>query len=137
MHVRTIDLESWPRKQHFDKFRDCHVPHFTMCADVDLTALRRAAKLRAVPITTAIVYVVTRAANDIPEFRQRIRGETVVEHAVVHPSSTVLVADDLFSFCPFTYTTDFMEFADHVATRIAEVVERPSLEELPGRLDHL
>ena len=135
--MRTIDLDRWPRKAHFEKFRDCHVPHFTMCADVDLTALRRAAKQRVVPITAAIVYVVTRAANDIPEFRQRIRGETVVEHDVVHPSATVLVANDLFSFCPFTYTSDFMQFADHVAARITEVTERPSLEELPGRDDLL
>jgi chloramphenicol O-acetyltransferase type A len=60
-----------------------------MCAEVDLTVFRAAVTQEGASFTTAIVYVIARAANDIPEFRQRIRGDTVVEHDVVHPSTTI------------------------------------------------
>jgi len=36
------------------------------------------------PVTVAIVYVISRAANAIPEFRYRIRAGDVIEHQVVH-----------------------------------------------------
>jgi chloramphenicol O-acetyltransferase type A len=108
-----------------------------MCADVDITDTHRAAKQRGIPITAAIVYVTARAANDIPEFRYRIRGDTVVEHAVVHPASTVLIDGGLFSFCFYDYTKDFSVFAAHYAEMTAWVQRNPTLEDPPGRDDLL
>lgn len=135
--MRTVDMQSWPRREHFAKFAAFHQPHFNVCADVEVTALRQAVKERDVSFTAALVYVVARVSNDIPEFRYRIRGETVVEHEVVHPSVTILVDEDLFSFCSFDYSEDFSVFASHVAKRIAQVKEQPTLAELPQRDDLL
>mgnify|MGYP001811865945 FL=1 len=135
--MREIDVETWPRREHFETFHSFHNPHFTMCADVDVTALMSASRQGGVSVTAAIVYVVARSANDIPEFRQRIRDHTVVEHARVHPSTTILVDDDIFSFCSLDYTDDFAAFASHVEERILHVKEHPTLAELPGRDDLL
>jgi chloramphenicol O-acetyltransferase type A len=65
------------------------------------------------------VYVLSRAANAIPEFRYRIRAEKVVEHEIVHPSTTILTDEDLFSFCIFNYIEDFSLFAARAAEQIA------------------
>jgi chloramphenicol O-acetyltransferase type A len=108
-----------------------------MCANVDLTTFYRAVKQRGYSITTAIVYVLSRAANAIPEFRHRIRGGGVVEHDVVHPSITVLTDDELFTFCTLDYVEDFAEFAARAAEAIAYVQEHPTLEDEPGRDDML
>ena len=135
--MREIDIESWARREHFETFRSFHHPHFTMCAEVDVTALLAAVGRSGVSVTAAIVYVLTRTANDIPEFRQRIREDTVVEHGRVHPSTTVLVDDDLFSFCSLDYEDNFAAFAVHVQERIADIKDHPTLAELPGRDDLL
>jgi chloramphenicol O-acetyltransferase type A len=135
--MRTIDLQSWPRKEHFETFLGAHYPHFNICADVDVTETRRAARQRAVPITAAIVYVTTRAANDIPEFRLRIRGQTVVEHDIVHPATTVMVNGGLFTFGFFDYTEDFPVFVKHYDEMTAFAKANPTLEDPPGRDDLL
>jgi chloramphenicol O-acetyltransferase type A len=135
--VRTIDLKSWPRKQQFETFREAHFPHFNMCAEVDLSEARRAAEQRGIPVTAAIVYVIARTANDIPEFRYRIRRDEVVEHDIVHPSTTVMVNGGLFSFGLIDYDEDFSVFANHYVEMTARVKEEPTLADPPGRDDLL
>jgi chloramphenicol O-acetyltransferase type A len=127
--VRHINLETWPRREHFDTFRNWDYPHFNMCANVDLTAFHPFLKQRDISFNVAVVYVLARGANAIPEFRYRIRGENVVEHEVVHPSSTILVEKDLFTFCSMEYCESFPEFASKATEKIAYVKEHPSLEE--------
>jgi chloramphenicol O-acetyltransferase type A len=121
--MRVIDQSDWPRRQHFNMFRQWSSPHFNMCANVDITAFKPAVRESGASFTICLVYLITRAANAIPEFRQRIRGDQVVEHEIVHPSCTILVEHDLFSFCSFTYTEDFPKFAAHAQDQI-DLVQR-------------
>jgi chloramphenicol O-acetyltransferase type A len=130
--MRYIDMQTWPRRRLFTLYTTFDHPHFGMCANVDVTAFYPAVKKRGHSITLAIVYVITRAANAIPEFRYRIRGQQVVEHEVVRPSTTILAKDDLFSFCYFEYVEDFSAFADLAAARIAYMRDYPTVENEPG-----
>lgn len=134
--MRYINLETWSRREHFRFFGAYDQPHFGMSANVDLTAFRSAVKQRGHSLTVAIVYVVSRAASAIPEFRYRIRGGEVVEHEIVHPAATILVEEDTFSFCAFDYAEDFAEFAAGAAERIAYVREHPWVDAV-GRDDYL
>lgn len=135
--MRHIDLNTWPRREHFKVFNAFDYPHFSLCANVDLTAFLPAVKRRGVSFTVAMVYLLARTANEIAEFRYRIRAGAVVEHEVVHPSVTILTADDLFSFCTFDYDEDFAAFAASAAERIAYVQTHPTLEDEPGQDDLL
>jgi chloramphenicol O-acetyltransferase type A len=126
--MRFIDLDSWPRREQFKVYSAFDYPHFSMCANVDMTTFHPAIKQRGVSFTVAIVYALTRAANAIPEFRYRIRGDRVIEHEIVHPSTTILVDEDMFSFCFFEYVDGFSDFAVRATERIARVKEHPSLE---------
>jgi len=130
-------MQTWPRRKHFEVFSALDHPHSGLCANVDLTAFYPAVKQRGYSITVAIVYVLSRAANAIPEFRYRIRGGDVVEHEIVHPSTTIMAAEDLFSFCTFDYAEDFVLFAARAAEKIAYVQENPTLEDEPGQDDLL
>ena len=135
--MRTIDLETWPRREHFRLFTAKDFPYFSLVANVDLTAFYPVVKQRGIAFTIAIAYVIARAANEIPEFRYRIRGREVVEHEIVHPSITILTGDDLFSFCTFVYTQDFSSFAARATEQIAYVKEHHTIEDEPGRDDYL
>ena len=135
--MRVIDMGTWPRRGHFAKFGAFRYPHFSLCAEVDLTTLQPIVKERGASLTSAIFYIVARAANEVPEFRQRIRGDTVVEHETVHPSVTVLVGEDLFGFAQVEYCGDFRRFAGRVVERFAAAREQPTLTDEPGRDDLL
>jgi len=134
---REIDPRTWARRQHFETFRTFGRPHFSICADMDMTAVVPEVRSRNISLNTLIVYVVARAANDVPEFRQRIRGSRVVEHEVVHPASTVMAGGDLFTFAFFEFDLDFHAFADGVERETARVQANPCLEDPPDRDDLL
>jgi chloramphenicol O-acetyltransferase type A len=135
--MRYIDMQTWRRREHFTVFRDWDYPHFGMCANVDLTAFYPFVKEQGISLNVATVYVIARAANAVPEFRYRIRGEEAIEHEIVHPSTTIMGDDDVFGFCTLDYVEDFPEFAARAAEKIAVVKENPTLESEPGRDDLL
>ena len=133
--MRHIEMQTWSRRNHFKLYRTFDHPHFSMCVNVDVTAFHPFVKRNASSFTVAMVYLISRASNAIPEFRQRIRGDEVVEHEIVHPGFAVLVDTDLFSFCAVAYAEDFSEFAKRAASGIANVKEHPDLEANPEKDD--
>ncbi len=135
--MRVIDIETWSRREHFQFYRGFDHPHFGICANVDVTAFYPVVKRRGVSFTVATVYMLSRAANAIPEFRYRIRGQEVVEHEVVHPGTTILVNEEMFTFAMIDYVEDFSRFAPVAAEKIAYVQEHPSLDVGAGRDDWL
>jgi chloramphenicol O-acetyltransferase type A len=135
--MRHINLETWPRREHFIVFSALGYPHFSLSANVDLTAFYPVVKQRDLSFTVATLYVLARAANTVPEFRYRIRVDEVVEHEIVHPSTTILTGEDLFSFCTFDYTEDFALFATRAAEQIALVKQHRLMADEPGRDDLL
>jgi chloramphenicol O-acetyltransferase type A len=136
--MRTIDMQTWSRWEHFKTFNAFDHPHFNMCANVDLTRFYPYIKKQHnISFTVAIVYLLTRTANSIPEFRCRIRPEGVVEHKIVHPSTTILIKEDLFAFSYFEYDEDFLVFEKGALEKIAYVKEHPTVTNVPGRDDFL
>ena len=131
--MRYIDMQTWSRREHFRLFGTFDHPHFGMCANVDVTVFYPFVKRHGYSLTVAIVYVISRASNAIPEFRCRIRAGQVVEHEIINPSFTILVNEDLFSFCTVDYVEDFPEFATRAAESIAYVKAHPNLENDPEK----
>lgn len=129
--MRTIDLQTWPRRQQFEFFSQYGQPHFGMCANVDATTFYPAVKQSGYSLTIAIVYVITRASNAVPAFRYRMREQDVVEHNAVSSGFTILVEKDLFSFCVVDYTEDSFEFAANAAAGIRAVRENPWISRPP------
>ena len=129
--MRVIDVESWPRREHFRLYRGFEFPHVNICVQLDITALwANRARTSASP-TVILVYTITKAANRVPEMRQRIRGEQLVEHEVIHPLITVLGDDDLFGVVTLTYDACFATFASKAAESLAKAKEGTSLNEFP------
>lgn len=125
MHL--IDVASWARREQYELYRQFDQPHFNMCANVDLTAFYAALKGGATGFTVGVLYVLARAANDIPAFRYRIRGKDVLEHDIVHPSTTVLTGEGSFSFCLLEYAESFAAFAPGATQAIASAKQQTAL----------
>lgn len=111
---RRLDQGSWPRAEHYRFFRRYEHPWFNLCADVDVAPLvrRRAEAGKAGPsFFVTCLHLSLTAANEIEEFRYRIRGDEVFVHDVVHGGSTVLRDDGTFGFAYFDFDDDFTAFA--------------------------
>lgn len=118
--MRHIDIEAWPRREHFEAFRTFDFPHFNMCANVDLTTFYPFVKQHGISLNVATIYILTHAANAVHEFRYRLRGEEVIEHEIVHPGSTIMGKNDVFSFCTMEYRENFPDFVAENAEKDRE-----------------
>ena len=127
--MQTINLEGWPRKEHYQFFSSFDYPYFSLCADMDITAFQPIIKEYKISFTAAVMYLVARVANGIPEFRQRVREGNPIEHKVVHPSATILSKNNLFTFCTVLYEPDFKEFTHKAGEEIRRLKTESTLEE--------
>lgn len=129
--MHYIDIKTWSRREHYLLYRQLDQPHFNMCANVDVTTFYATLKKRGVSFTVAVLYLLTRTANDIPAFRYRMRGDDVIEHDIVHPATTVLGDDGLFGFCTLDYEADFSSFAAAASATVERAKREPTLNEAP------
>ncbi len=132
-----IDLETWPRRKHFELFNAMDYPHFNLCGELDMTQLYPWTREQDVSFFQTMIYLLTRAAHEVEAFRLRIRPEGVFCHERVRPSVTVPTAGNLFGFCTFDYTPDYGQFLAQATEAIAAAQAHPSLEDEPGRDDLL
>jgi len=135
--MKYLDMENWPRKKHFEVYSQFDYPHTSLCANVDIAAFRPFVKELDCSFAVATLYVMAKVANCLPEFCYRIRGEQVIIHDVVHPSMTVLLEDETFSFCTIQYSQEFQRFRVNADEAIAYVKDNPVLEDEPGKDDLL
>lgn len=135
--MNFIDIENWNRKDHFNYFKELSYPHFNICGNLDITNFYRYIKDNNIPFFISLLYVSTKTANGIKEFRLRIRGDKVIEHEVVSPSFTVMTENEVFSFCTAKFVEEFEVFKKNTAKEIEIIKNNVSIEDEPGRDDLL
>jgi len=136
--MKEIIFDSPHRQKHFEFFNAMEMPHFNLVAHVDFKETSAFIKSNKLHFTSVVIYLICKAANAIPELRQRIREEKIFEHELVHPSFTVpTVESDVFSFCYVDYTNDFREFSVAVKASIRASKIDPSFEDEEDRDDYL
>jgi len=105
---------------------------------IDLSNPHRKKHFEDYPFTPTMVYFIAKTANEIPEFRWRIRGGKILEHEAVHPSFTVNTEEaDVFSFCTVDYYAQFPVFLKNTLKVMEEMLNNPSMEDEVGRDDYL
>ncbi len=99
MNYTLIDLETFPRRAHFELYSHMHDPYAGMTVLVDITGLPELCKQKDWPFSLVFLYCVGRAANAVPQFRQRILNGVPVQFDRCDTSHTVMRADETFSYC--------------------------------------
>ena len=79
-HYRIIDTASWPRRDHFTFYRQFANPSFNLCVPIAAQRLYECAKDRRVSFFQLALYALLRAANGVPQLRQRVRNDEVIEY---------------------------------------------------------
>ena len=119
--TQEIDLDAWPRRQHFDWFRAYERPYFNVCVPVDATRLSQCCKETATPFSIAYHFLSIRAANETEPFRYRLRGDRVIVHETLDCGTTVAVADDRFVFAYIEYVDEFSTFRRHFEDELGRI----------------
>lgn len=133
--MKFIDIENWKRKEHFNYFKQLDYPHFSICGNLDITNFYKYIKENELPFFISVLYASTKTANNIKEFRFRIREERVVEHETINPSFTVMTEGEVFSFCLSNFNDKFKDFESNTVKEIERVKNNVSIEDEPGRDD--
>ena len=127
--VMQLDLAAYPRRAHFDYFRQMANPYLSVTASCDITALRRLTQERGLPFFLTVLHCAINAANAVPELRQRIRGKDIVEYDRCLSSHTVALPDGTYCYCTLDCAQPLGAFLPAVQAEVARVKAAPSLDD--------
>lgn len=108
--MKEFNVENWNRKSQYEYFKNYEDPFFNITANIEVSKLLSYCKQHNLSFSLACLYIVTKAINEITEFKLRIKNGKVYVCDTVHIGSTILNEDNSFSFCYFNYQTSIFEF---------------------------
>ena len=121
---RIIDLSTYPRRSHFEYFGRMAFPYVGLTANVDVTNLLRFAKERGGSTFHAVLWAAAKAANCIPELRQRIVDGQIVEFDHCNAGFTVARPDHTFCNCDVETRMSLEAFLIDARRRQEEAVKQ-------------
>ncbi len=135
--MKKIDMKTWKRREHFLFFSKMHYPRFAVTLNIDISKLVPYVKERNISLSTALLFLTSKAMNNVEEFRMRIRGDEVVIHDAIHPSLTILTDEDTFHFGEVKFSEDFSIFNENAAKTAQITRETQNLKNEVGRDDYI
>jgi len=118
---KYLDLANWARRDLFEFFIGFDKPYFNICARLDISNLLALLRRRSnVSVSLAYHYFALRIANEIEPFRYRLREGKVIVHDVINGGTTVLLANESFTFAYFDYEEDFEKFVLEAGRAVKE-----------------
>lgn len=91
-------MGSYPRRAFFEYFKDFDVPVHSRTVLIDITRAHDYIKEHGLVFSLALTLLVTRAANQVAEFRQRIAGAGIEEYDFIVPFYTMLLPSKAVAF---------------------------------------
>ena len=122
---RILSRETYPRRAHLDYFCTMAQPYAGLTVPVDITDFYQAVGARKVPFFLSFLYCAARAANGVPELRQRLRGEEILEYDHCPTSHTVALEDGTYCYCTLRSDLPFSDYLPHaIQTQEAAKAQR-------------
>ena len=118
--MKYIDLETYPRRSHYEFFKSMAYPYVGMTANVDVTNILNAAKKHSGSSFLACLWVAATAANAVPELRQRIVDDRILEYDHCDTAHTVALPDKTFCNCATDCRRSLKEFLGYGKQRQEE-----------------
>lgn len=122
-----LDLDHWPRKEHFHFFRKFEEPFFGAVVTIDCTKVYENAKAANASFFLYYLHKTLVAANAVEAFRYRIAGEKVVVYDQIDGSATISREDGSFGFSLIEFHPDFAIFSKNALIEIGRVKNTPGL----------
>lgn len=116
-----LNIENWPRKEHFHFFRQFEEPFFGATVQVNCTKAYATAKSLNASFFTYYLHKTLVAVNTIEPFRYRISEDQIYICDHVNASATIGREDGTFGFSLIEYNSDFSVFATNTSQEIKRI----------------
>lgn len=110
MNYQYVDMNHYKRKSHFDYFCGLSYPYVGLTVNVDITKFVAAIKKEKCPFFLSFLYCIAKAANSVPEFRQRIIDGKIAEYNSCKTSHTVALEDGTYCYCTLSFDMSFQDY---------------------------
>lgn len=132
-----LDLDQWPRKEHFHFFRQFDEPFWGAVVDVDCTLAYENAKAHGISFFIWYLHKTLIAVNSIEACHYRIDGDKVLVHDRVDVSATISREDGSFGFSLMEFDPDINLFSSKAMLEIERVKNTPGLFTRTFEMDNL
>ena len=129
MDYKYVDMDAYKRKAHFEYFNSLAYPYVGVTVNVDITELREAVSRKRLPFFLTVCYCVGRAANEVPEFRQRIQEGQIVEFGHCRTSHTVALDDGTYCYCNLESNKPFRDYITYAVREQEKAKEEATIHE--------
>lgn len=129
MDYKYLNMETYKRKNHFEYFNSLAFPYVGLTVNVDITDLLKTIKEKKLPLFLSICYCVSKAANRVPEFRQRILNNQIVEYDYCLTSHTVALNDGTYCYCDLDSNRSFEDYIRYAVNEQEKAKQRNSINE--------
>lgn len=132
---RTIELETWPRREHFRYYREAVVCGYSLTSRVDVTETLAYARRTGRRFYGCFLFALSQAVNGMDEMKLMLTPDGAPGiWEVVHPSFTVFHEDDkTFSDLWTAYDPDFPVFYEEFARVLAQYGDCHGIKGRPGQ----
>ena len=124
---RQIDIATWKRKEHFEKWMQFDEPFHGVVVSVELTKARLNSKNNAVKLFDYYMFHFIAALNECRPFKYRLIEEQPVELEEVFSGLVVLKPDETFAYGHLVYTPSIEAFQSQIAQEKERIIARGSL----------
>ncbi len=119
--MKTLDINTWKRKEHFNFFKNYDEPFFGIVAEVDVTKAYHKCKESGISFFAYYLHKSLTTVNSIVEFKYRIVDDGVVVCDTLHSASTIGREDETFAFSFIEFNSDFDAFNDGLKLEVEKV----------------
>lgn len=129
MGYRYLDMAAYARRDEYDYFRSLAYPYVGVTVLADITPLHARVRAEGLPFFLSLLYVTSRAAHEIPELRQRMRADGIVEYDVCPTSHTVSLGGGRYCYCMLRADRPFEVFLPAAIEAQEDAKRAASMEE--------
>ena len=116
-----LDIENWPRKEHFLFFKQFEEPFFGLTVEIDCTKAYQTAKELGTSFFVYYLHKTIVAVNSIEPFRYRIEEDKIYIYDTIDVSATIMRKDKTFGFSLIEYSPEFEVFAANSVKEIERI----------------
>ncbi len=117
------DMEKYARKAQFDYFRTLQYPYVGVTVDVDVTDARLFSREKKRSFTLTVLHAAALAADRVPEFRQRIRGDGIIEYSECPTSHIEQAEGEPYCYCTLRHHMGIWEYFERAEKARRECVK--------------
>lgn len=127
MEFKNIPMDGYARKDQFAYFKDLAYPYVGVTVNVDITKWLSVIKGHRLAFFHSFLYAAAAAANSVPQLRQRIRKDSIIEYEKCLSSYTVALADETYCYCTLDTGKPFAEYLAYAKAEQDKAVAEGSL----------